>query len=289
MKPSVEIISPGLYTSIQDRGRVGYRRFGIPTSGAMDRLSAGIANRLLNNQIDDPVMEITLSGPKLRFNAKAVIAIAGADLSPQLNHRSINTGTAFSVAPDDIISFGEAKLGTRCYLAVKGGFLAETILDSASFYKAITGKDRFQKGDTIAIVEYEHDAASSNASLKAEKNLFTTNEIECAPGPEFEMLNQQESKKIFDQEFTIAPDNNRMGYRLQSEPLQYPSDFSMLTSAVLPGTVQLTPSGQLIALMQDCQTTGGYPRILQLTFRGINCLAQKRSGDKFLFSPIEPA
>ncbi|MEQ9593577.1 MAG: biotin-dependent carboxyltransferase family protein [Cyclobacteriaceae bacterium] len=286
MKPSVEILSPGLYTSIQDRGRVGYRKFGVPTSGAMDRLSAGMANRLLNNQIDDPVMEITLSGPKLRFSAKALIAIAGADLSPQLNHQSINTGTAYHVAAGDVISFGEAKLGARCYLAVKGGFLAKSILNSASFYKAITGKDRFQKGDKIPIPEYEHDTASSNASLRTEKDLFTTREIECTPGPEFEMLNHQDSEKIFSQEFAIAPDNNRMGYRLLSEPLQYPSDFSMLTSAVLPGTIQLTPSGQLLALMQDCQTTGGYPRILQLTFRGINCLAQKRSGDRFQFVPI---
>ncbi|MEQ8304561.1 MAG: biotin-dependent carboxyltransferase family protein [Cyclobacteriaceae bacterium] len=286
MKASVEILSPGLYTSIQDRGRVGYRKFGVPTSGAMDRFSAGMANRLLNNQIDDPVMEITLSGPKLRFSAKAVIAIAGADLSPQLNHQSINTGTAYPVAAGDVISFGEAKLGARCYLAVKGGFLAESILNSASFYKAISGKDRFQKGDKIPIPEYENNTASSNASLRTEKDLFTTREIECTPGPEFEMLNHQDSEKIFSQEFAIAPDNNRMGYRLLSEPLQYPSDFSMLTSAVLPGTIQLTPSGQLIALMQDCQTTGGYPRILQLTFRGINCLAQKKSGDRFQFISI---
>ena len=286
MKPSVEILSPGLYTTIQDRGRVGYRGFGVPTSGAMDRLSAAMANRLLNNHIDAPVMEITLSGPKLRFNAPAVIAIAGADLSPRLNHMSINPGTAYSVVAGDIVTFGEAKLGTRCYLAVKGGFLVESILNSASFYKAITGKDRFLKGDTINMAKHEPGTAMFNASLKTEKELFTAKEIACTPGPEFEILNLEASKRIFSQEFEITPDNNRMGYRLLSEPLPYPGDFSMLTSAVLPGTVQLTPSGQLITLMQDCQTTGGYPRVLQLTLRGINCLAQKKAGDKFRFASI---
>lgn len=102
-------------------------------------------------------------------------------------------------------------------------------------------------------------------------------------GPEFDILNDQDKKTIFNSTFMVTKDNNRMGYRLEGSPYTNPANYNMLTSSVLPGTVQLTPSGQLIVLMQDCQTTGGYPRILQVTQSGINSLAQKKSSDAITF------
>jgi allophanate hydrolase subunit 2 len=165
---------------------------------------------------------------------------------------------------------------------VKDGFQTEKIMGSHSYFIPVTAHSTIRKGDRLPIHPYQSNELYYSI-VKPDHSLFTSSKIKCRLGPEFDMLNDQDKGSLFKSTFVITKDNNRMGYRLEGSPHTYPANYNMLTSSVLPGTVQLTPSGQLIVLMQDCQTTGGYPRILQVTQSGINSLAHKKSSDAITF------
>lgn len=281
----IEVIATGLYSSIQDRGRIGFRKYGVPTSGVMDEQSATMANHLLNNKASAPVMEITMTGPKLLFSNPTLIAITGADVSPKKNDESIECNKVIAMNAGDLLSFGALRYGLRCYLAVKGGFQTSFVMNSYSYFYGVTSDKMIAKGDQLQIMPHA-STQHHFAGIKPDESFFSSPGLLCTKGPEFELLSPEHQQEIFENQFTVSQDNNRMGYRLDSPLLQYPSNYNMLTSSVLPGTVQLTPSGKLIVLMKDCQTTGGYPRILQLTQQGINKLAQKKAADRISFELI---
>ncbi|MEO9571371.1 MAG: biotin-dependent carboxyltransferase family protein [Polaribacter sp.] len=277
----IKVLKAGFYSSIQDKGRVGYASIGVPVSGVMDTYSANIANSILNNSLEDAVIEITFGGTELQFLIDAFICISGGDFSSEINGKSISNNSRIRVLKNDVLSFGKVNFGVRCYIAVKGGFLSKQVLKSRSFYKNVTKSVRLKKNDLLPIKAIKEELESTNTSLKILKSLFKSKEITCFKGPEFYLLNAKQQKQLLNIVFTISNDNNRMGYRL-NEIIK--NEFpSILTSAVLPGTVQLTPSGELIVLMRDCQVTGGYPRVLQLTENAINKLAQKTTNDGFRF------
>lgn len=281
----IKVLKPGFYTTIQDLGRFSYQDFGVPISGVMDVYSAQFANVLLNNDNNDAVMEITIYGPSLQFHCHTIICVSGAELSPMLNNNEIKLNTTISVKPKDVLSFGKLKCGLRSYLAVKGGFQTEFKLNSRSMYKNVTSKFKIEVNDDLQINETLPIDTSKYATLKFNKAIFDSNTIEVFKGPEFELLTPNQQQKLFNQDFTISNLNNRMAYQLEENFEN--SLSSIITSLVLPGTVQLTPSGNLIVLMRDCQTTGGYPRIFQLKESSINCLAQKFKGQKIRFQLLD--
>jgi biotin-dependent carboxylase-like uncharacterized protein len=277
----VRVIKSGFYTTIQDLGRFGYQDYGMPVSGAMDHYSAQFANTLLNNDKNDAVLEITMTGPTLEFHCYTLICVSGADMSPKLNGSSIKLHTAIAVKPNDIVSFGKLNYGFRSYLAVLGGFQTELKLKSRCMYKNITAKFKIEANDELAVNESKLNESNKNAILKYNSNIFKLNSLEVYKGPEYELLSSLQQKQLFLQNYTISNLNDRMAYQLKE--LFENNLTSIITSPVLPGTVQLTPSGNLIVLMRDCQTTGGYPRILQLKETSINVLSQKFSGQKIQF------
>jgi len=277
----IKVLSSSFNSSIQDLGRFGYGDIGVPVSGAMDSYSAKLANHILGNNDVDAVLEITLNKSKLLFDNESIICITGADLSPKLNNKSIRLNSAINVRKDDILTFDKPIYGVRSYLAVKGGFQTEVVLNSRSFYKGITKASAIKKNDTLPIRMASSESAKSFSTVKINKRQFTTTDIEAYTGPEYELLNKKQREGLNNTLFTISKDNSRMGYRL--EELIANTLKTMLTSAVLPGTVQLTPSGKLIVLMRDCQVTGGYPRVLQLSENAINKLAQKATKNTFRF------
>ena len=277
----IKVLKAGFYTTIQDRGRVGFASVGVPVSGVMDSFSSYIANSILGNSLGDAVLEITFGGTQLQFLQDTFISISGGDFSPIINGKRITLNSRIQVFENDVLSFGKINFGVRCYLAIKGGFQIKKVLGSRSFYQNITDDFIIRKNDILSIKETKNQFESANTSIKTIKHHFENNQIECSKGPEFELLNELQKKQIVKKLFSISNDNNRMGYKL-NEIIE--NDLpSILTSAVLPGTIQLTPSGKLIILMRDCQVTGGYPRILQLTERAINQLSQKTTNDKFQF------
>ena len=276
----IKVLKKGLHTSIQDLGRFGYRNFGIPLSGAMDTEAAKLSNLILGNDENDAVMEITLQGPRLQFLNAKQIAITGADLNPEINGISIEMNTNISIQKGDIIDFGVRKTGVRSYLAIAGGFQTELVFGSRSFYEGITTKDKIESGDELDFSIMQ--APLDSSFIKFSNQKYDKPKLSVNQGPEFEMLNDEQKQFLFSKAFTLGL-NNRMAYQLKETLANDLS--SILSSAVLPGTVQLTPSGKMIILMRDCQTTGGYPRILQLSDESINLLAQKMQHElvKFTF------
>ncbi len=277
----IRVLQPGIYSSIQDMGRVGYRKIGVPLSGSMDHISASMANALLNNKIDDAVMETTLRGPVLEFMADSNIVISGAEMSATLNDSPIMNNKVYTVKSTDILKFGRLIKGVRCYLAVKGGFQTKSILKSRSYYNGITSEPTVKKNDLIRINPSNPLLKKQFGLLKAQSPFFTTNHLDVYSGPEFDLFSDEEQEKILATTFKIMI-NNRMGYNFNNTIGTHSK--SMITSPVLPGTVQILPTGKIIVLMKDAQTTGGYPRILQLTEKSIAILSQKRTGDKIKFN-----
>jgi biotin-dependent carboxylase-like uncharacterized protein len=281
----IKVLSPGFYTSIQDLGRFGYGEFGVPVSGAMDQFTAKLANQLLGNTTKEALLEITLGNCKLLFEKQLDICISGADFLPKINDTTVILNKVLTVEKDDILTFDRPVFGARCYLAISGGFQTEMVLKSRSYYKGITNVERVQKNEILQILEKSRPNPRSLSVIKINAEHFTTNIIKVYEGPEYNYLNDEQRKRLVNTTFTISKENNRMGYRLNE--LIVNDLGAIITSSVLPGTVQLTPSGELIVLMRDCQVTGGYPRILQLTENAINILAQKSTGDSFNFR-IQP-
>ena len=275
----IKVLKSGLYSSIQDLGRQGYRKYGVPIAGAMDIDSAKLSNFILENEVENAVLEITLQGPRLQFFKPTNIAITGAKLSPTKNETPVEMNTTISIQQGDIIDFGPPQFGVRSYIAVTGGFQTEVVFGSRSFYKEITKKDKIDVGDTLNY--HSSPQNEQSVSIKISPKSITKNELIVLKGPEFELLNEKQRQLLFSTTFTIGM-NNRMGYQIKET---IPNNLkSILSSAVLPGTIQLTPSGKMIILMRDCQTTGGYPRILQLSEASINHLAQKKQFENINFS-----
>ncbi len=280
----IKVLSSGFFTSVQDEGRFGYGKFGVPISGAMDKYSAKLANHILSNEDNDALLEITLGTCKLLFNEQTIISITGADFSPKINNHKVLLNSTIKIQQGDVLTFNKPTFGVRCYLAVKGGFQTEVVLKSRSFYSGITPQNRLKKKDELPYKPYAISLMKSLSSVKVQATNFKSTTIEVYTGPEYNLLNALPKEQFSKTLFTISKENSRMGYRLQEH---IENDLgSLLTSAVLPGTVQLTPSGKLIILMRDCQITGGYPRILQLTESSINNLAQKTTGDTFTFKIV---
>ncbi len=274
----LKVLKQGFFTTLQDQGRFGYKDKGVPVSGSMDTYSTKVINALLENNISAPVIEITMTGPTLEFTADSYICIGGAEFLVTLNTSPISLYKVYKVKSGDVLSYAKLNKGLRAYLAIKGGFKSNMVLNSASFYFPITNKRCFKNSDEIGYVECK-DFNPKISHLKI-NSLLNTNVLEVAKGPEYNLLNKNQIKGLFTTLFSVSNQYDRMAYQLQEtiEGLSY----SMLTSATLPGTIQLTPSGKLIILMKDGQTTGGYPRVLQLTDKAISVLAQKKFGDNVI-------
>lgn len=280
----LKVLKAGIYTTIQDLGRKGFAGFGVPVSGAMDLYSAKLANHLLGNDLNDAVIEITYGNAKFQFTKPSLICVTGGDFNASLNRNTIGLNKVISVQEGDELLFTNRNYGIRSYIAVKGGFKSEEKLRSKSFYKGITFDFLLHKNDLVPYSSSQ-EKRRSFASVKVSQDHFTTKTIECYKGVEFDLLSYQQKEQLLDREYTISNDNSRMGYRLNE--IVENNFASMLTSSVIPGTVQLTPSGKLIVLMRDCQVTGGYPRILQLTEQSINKLAQKSTHDILNFVLVD--
>lgn len=276
----IAIISSGIYTTLQDTGRFGFRKYGVPISGPMDAVSANSANNLLNNDLNAALLEFTLQGAVLKFNHPAIIAITGATNSPTVNDESISINTPIKIAAGSMLKIGRCATGSFGYLAILGGFKGEKRLNSLAHYKGITANQRILKGESLFFSPHPNqDVPIDNKPTLIN---WKTNEIPAFKGPDFNMLDSQSTNLLSASNFIVSNEISRMGYRIDSERPIVAREI--ITAPVQPGTIQLTPSGKLIALMPDCQTTGGYARILQLSNKSRSILAQKRTGEHFSFN-----
>jgi len=275
----IKVLDPGLYSTIQDNGRYGYRNIGVPYSGFMDQDSAIEANKIIGNKVNESLLEITLMGPTLLFNDNYTLSITGGDFTPQLNDKKIEMYKPIEVKLGDVLKINQTSNGARCYLAFSGGITSKSYLGSKSSYKSITPFYFLKRGDEIKV----NKSNKSNFISDSKSKFLLTSFLNVFSGPEFNFLEKDSVDNLFNKEFTIGI-NNRMAYNL-TEKIQTKTK-SIISSPVLPGTIQMTPSGNIIILHRDCQTTGGYSRILQLNEKSLNDLSQLKIGDKIKFKLI---
>ncbi len=278
----VNVLKSGFFTTVQDTGRFGYRDKGVPVSGIMDDLTVNQINGLLENDPKAAVLEITMTGPTLLFGEATHVVLGGAQMSATLNNTPIENHKIYAVSEGDILSYGKLEKGFRGYLAIKDGFKTDAVLGSKSMFFQVTPTNHISDGDVLAF-DRDMSFEPKITAFKTE-DLLDENVLEVFKGPEYGILVDKQLERIFSDGFLVSKENNRMAYQLQETVLGH--GHTMLTSATLPGTVQLTPEGRLIILMKDGQTTGGYPRILQLSKKAIAILAQKKFSDTISFKLV---
>jgi antagonist of KipI len=271
----------GLYTTFQDKGRYGYQRYGVVTSGAMDLFALQAANVLVGNPLHTSCIEICMVGPSLTFLTSVTFSICGANLSPCLNNMPISNWRTYKVKHGDTLTFGKQIEGNYAYLAVKGGFDIEEIMGSNSTYPKAGLGQLILKNSVVfgkAHPPLRHNRGLSHTSIpKYEENLT----VRYIPGPHLSYLQQNSNSCFEDQTYTFEQ-GDRMGYRFKGEKaINHANTSSTLPSDPIPlGGIQIPPDGNPIVLLADRQTTGGYPRIgtivaadlpklVQLPIRGI--------------------
>jgi len=281
----VTVIKPGIYSTIQDAGRSKYQSFGVPISGAMDQTAYYTANALAGNQENAACIECTMGGLQLQFKKNAVIAITGAGAA-FINGQLIKSWQPLSVSKNDVLEIRYSNDGLRTYIAVKGGFGIIAIMNSRSVYaKAGIGaplkkEQGLQFGNLLSMTPKRITESLSVPVYNSDAL------IRIIPGPENDWMTPESATEIFSRSFSLSNQCDRMGYQLKAEPLSLRENKDLLSTAVTKGTVQLTPSGQLIILMSDCQTTGGYPRVAQVASVDLPVLAQLKPGDSIRFGNI---
>ena len=289
------IKKPGLLSTIQDLGRTGYKRYGIISSGSMDQIAHRIANMLVLNEEDVEAIEITMKGPVIQFQNDTVIAITGGQLAPAINEERVEMYRPVLVREGDVLSFGRAKEGIRSYVAVHGGFSVNRVMQSASTYlrAGIGGyKGRaLKKGDvlplkkTISIEEWDKPIKWSAKRFSHSQDMMSKT-IRVIKGLQYDAFTESSQRSFEEKEYTVMPESDRMGYRLDGETLSLKEQREFISEAVSFGTIQVPADGQPIILMADSQTLGGYAKLAQAATVDRSILAQLKPGDRLTFKVI---
>lgn len=279
------MLKSGVFSTIQDSGRFGFRAYGVPISGAMDELAYFISNALVGNTKNAAAIECTMGGLIIQFKKNAVVAITGEGLA-FINGQQIKLYQPLSVHANDSLEIRYNNGGTRTYIAVRGGFAAVNIMNSKSVCSG---------GAIGRLLKKEEGLNFGNSSAATSKRITDNLELPVyATAANVRVITGEESNRMatgsiwqfYSQKFILSNRCDRMGYHLQADPLVLNNTTELLSTAVTKGTIQVTPGGQLIVLMSDCQTTGGYPRVAQVAAVDLHILAQLKPGDSINFTNI---
>lgn len=288
---SIRVIKAGMLDSFQDGGRYGYQHWGINPGGAMDLVALQVANMLVGNAPMETALEMHFPAAELLFEHAALIAVSGADFSAVANDVSIALNKPFVVAAGTIVRFLRREKGARVYLAVAGGFqLARWLGSSGTNLKVHAGGmgRRLQKDDRILISETDQLTETQSGPLSWQASvgdLYPAGLTRFIAGAEYDWLGA--GKDLLGHEaFRLEAGSDRMGYRLRGRPITADAATEMISTAVTKGTMQLLPDGQLIVLMADHQTTGGYPRAGHVITADQPSLAQLGPGESIRFSCV---
>lgn len=286
--------TPGLLSTVQDLGRVGHQREGMPVAGAMDPFALQVANILVGNGRGAAALEITLMGPTLQTLQDVTVSVCGADLTARVDDFLLPRWRTVVLQTGQTLHFGRRVAGARAYLAVAGGFHAPIVLGSRStFLRAGIGGfggRAIQTGDVL-----EGDGpperrlwAGRALAPSAVPDDSSPALVRVVPGPHEDAFAPQTRAAFFAAEYTLSAQSDRMGYRLGGPPLACRADRqgALLSEAVPWGGVQVPPDGQPIVLMADRQTCGGYPLVAVACSADRSTLAQLAPGDAVTFRPV---
>lgn len=287
----IEVIDPGRLTSIQDRGRPGFERFGVPAGGAADWFSAAVANRLVGNRPEAALVEMTATGPTLRFDQNATVAITGAVSLPFDGSVVNRQWRLCTVAAGGVLRLDRIGPGLRSYLAVRGGIDVPTVLGSRSLclrgdFGGGFGRP-LQAGDRLLIGGVTESLAMSLPwPVSHRLPLSGPWEVRVIAGPHHDAFDTSSLQRVAARACRVTPHIDRMGLRVEIPGLRVHAE-EILTTPVTSGAIQVTPSGELIILLVDHPTTGGYPVIATAITADLPLLAQARPGDTVRFRVVD--
>ena len=310
----IDVLKAGVLTSVQDLGRRGYRHLGVALAGAMDPLSFEIANRLVGNPADAAALEITMGPVVLRFTRATRVAITGTDFNASLDDDAVSSWWSLPVKAGQCLTLRGARRGMRAYVAVAGGIDVQPVLGSRSTDlkagfgglggRALRDGDRLAYGPASALhkqgvfasdsptfgvkapawskfaeIEYLHQPPNYDGKVPVGPTIA----VRVLRGHEYGEFSEASHEAFWTRDWTITPNSNRVGYRLDGPPLERTNPYDLRSHAVLPGTVQVPPNGKPIVLLADAQTTGGYPKIGVVISADVWRLGQARLGSAVRF------
>lgn len=290
----LEVLDPGLLTTVQDAGRSGWARYGVPPSGPLDTAAFAAANALVGNPPTAAALEITLAGPVLRAERECLIAVCGAEFELWVGTLPAPTWHAVYVRAGRIITFGMRRSGARAYLAVSGGIALPPFLGSLATYlpggfggldgRALRAGDRLPLGGTIARDWMQR--AGRVWPVDRRPPYTTQPTLRVVLGPQDDYFTAEGVATFLNSAYQLTPEADRMGARLQGPPIAHRGPTGIVSDGVVVGSVQVPPDGQPIVMLADHQTTGGYPKIATVLRADLPLLAQCLPGDRIRFAAV---
>jgi antagonist of KipI len=287
----LRVLEPGMLTSVQDRGRFGYQDQGVPPAGAMDEYALRAVNALCGNSIGEAVLEFTMFGGSYEFVEGGSFALAGADMGARLNEQGLPLWQQCKAEAGDRLTLGWARRGCRLYLGILGGIDVPLVLGSRSTY--LPGKFGGFHGRKLATGDelysqfgWEKEAALTIFSPDWIPSYESSLTARVMLGPQQEYFTEKGIATFLQNEYSITSQADRMGYRLEGQPIQIKGGADILTDGVPAGAVQVQSEGQPLLLLADRQTTGGYAKIACVIGADLWRLGQARPGDSIHFQAV---
>lgn len=292
--PLLRIENPGFLTTIQDRGRFGYQKQGVPVAGAMDEYALRVANLLVGNNENEGCLEITLIGPLIEFLTPGLVALTGADLGAGLNDISCPPWQSFQVRRGDRLHFTGGPEGCRAYLAAAGGFDIPPVLGSRSTYLragigGLAGR-ALCAGDQLSVRPIAGDSQLPPRTVPADYRHEPVNPLvlRVVLGPQDDAFTRQGIQTFLQSAYTIALESDRMGCRLEGPEIAHKNSPDIISDGIAMGSIQVPGNRKPIIMLADRQTTGGYAKIATVITPDLWKPAQARPGEVVSFTPVTP-
>lgn len=297
----IEVLKPGLSTTVQDLGRIGYYDVGIPPSGALDQYSLLAANLLVGNPDDAAGLECVYLGPQLRFTAPTVVAVTGAQMTPRINGEERPQWESFEVAEGDVLDFAHLKAGARAYIAVAGGIAVEPVLGSRSTYALGAmggfGGRPIQESDALPTPDDAKGQSGKSVPANLRPSMGSEVEIRVVMGLYDHRLTDEGRRTFLETEWTLTPVADRIGFRYKGAELEFAdreppfgagSDPSNIVDAPYPiGSIQIPGGTEPIILHRDAVSGGGYAMVATVISGDLDTVGQSAPNAKTRFVEVD--
>lgn len=295
-EPTVEVISGGLFSTIQDLGRIGWAHFGVSRGGAADPVSLRLANRLVGNKDKAAAIEMTVMGGSFRFLRDAWIAVTGSECSPRLDGEPLSMWTSFPVRAGQVLSMGPIEGGLRAYLAIGGGVDVPKLMGSRSTFVGggwggFLGRE-LQSGDILRVFSSREAIGGYRRVRSTVRDWFQAeahSTVRAIRGPQWNWFSDEAQHLFFSQEFLVTSEADRRGIRLEGTPLKWATQYQgeeLVTEGVAAGSVQVPSGGQALVLYCEQQTAGGYPKVATVASADLFRLGQVKPGSRLRFIEV---
>lgn len=289
---SILVIKPGLQTTVQGGPRTGHRHLGVPASGAADALSLALANRLVGNELLAPALEVSLTGPHLRFQRRTQFALTGGMAEVRLNDTPVPFHRTITAKQGDALRVGNLAQGSRAYIAFAGAVRSQTLFGSASTYLparfgGFEGR-ALRSEDVLELADPDAAAVDSETPAEFRPPIGDRWMLRACPWGGAAAVSKAQQDRLFAVQWTVGRRADRMGLELEGATLDIDTDGRLPSAPVFPGTIQCPEHGVPFLLSVDAQTTGGYARVAQVARVDRHLLGQLRPGDRLSFLPRTP-